>query len=80
MTEPRTSTIICAHCGGRCLVDFGNLPRPSRVTNEMRIVRRVRCCENCGKSFSTTEMDSAELADLRRRAYLYERSIGSATP
>lgn len=76
----RIATIVsCPRCGGDGITNNNNKPRANEATRALRVVKRIRCCEACRFSFQTTELDSAELAELRRRAYLYERQVGSAT-
>jgi hypothetical protein len=45
---------------------------------ELGVVQRYRICEACKKKMHTTEIESGELADLRRRAFMFERTVGSA--
>ena len=48
------------------------------VEHALNILGRWRECES-GHRWKTYELDAGELCELRRRAYLYERHIGSAT-
>lgn len=74
------SSIACPRCGSRSHIKYQSGVGPNRVTEAMRVVKRNRECTKCELMFSTTEIDSAELAELRRRAHLFERHVGSATP
>lgn len=77
MKAPRTRlTITCPKCGAGADVNHDNKVSQTEVDRALRVVRRVRRCE-CGQQFRTTELPSEELADLRRRAYLYERQGAS---
>lgn len=72
------ATIACPRCGAGAEVNLDNKVRQTDVDIALRVIRRVRVCK-CGEQFGTTELPSGELADLRRRAYLYERTVGSAS-
>lgn len=67
----------CPFCGNTEVRWLSTL-KPSGSAEGMNEVRRKRACAY-GHEWRTTEVDAAELADLRRRAYLYERTVGSAT-
>lgn len=76
MTKPARTplTIACPACGAGASVDQANKVRQTEVDRALRVVCRVRACQ-CGRKFTTTELPSEELADLRRRAHLYERLV-----
>lgn len=48
--------------------------KDSAFQNAMNIQRRVRKCEGCGVTTSTTEISSAELQSLRHKAFLFLES------
>lgn len=72
MSRPAVG-ISCPKCGGQSHLRQGR-SSGSELCTAMRIVNRVRVCKACGFSFRTVEIDCAELSDLRRRAYLYDRT------
>lgn len=65
-------TIRCPKCQERLkTTGMGQL---RKVLDEaMNTYTKARHC-SCGYKTTTTELESAELSDLRRRAYLYDRS------
>lgn len=66
--------ILCPKCGS--LMSTSNLActKDSALQNAMSIQRRVRKCEGCGITMSTTEISSAELQSLRHKAFLFLES------
>lgn len=68
-------TMQCNDCGKTTTVDrrFDTQPHRRTVDAAMGVMTRRRLC-GCGVEFRTVEMRQEELAELRRKAYLYELS------
>lgn len=66
-------------CGGKCYIRRGYSMDDTALAHDMNYIRRVRDCDKCGVPMVTNEVSAADLADLRRKAYLYEMEIGSAS-
>ncbi len=69
--------MIFCKCGvrtnGRNAASVGD----SKVQDAMNVQTRTRECRECGNVIHTTEMQTGELSELRRRAYLWERYVDS---
>ncbi len=60
-------------CGGATIITRG--PDSRRLVDvAMNTSSRERRCVACNSVMATVEVESSELSDLRRRAYLYELS------
>jgi hypothetical protein len=70
----------CRVCdaGGRIERPGMSIERDSTIELALNILGRWRSCDN-GHRWKTYELDAGELSELRRRAHLYERLVGSAT-
>ena len=68
----------CRHCGAPVIYGYKQKPSARSVGLNEDVRQRV-CSVDPSHKWLTVEIDAAELADLRRRAYLYERTVGSAT-
>jgi hypothetical protein len=67
-------SLICKHCGNQFLQGrAGSQPTDRVLDAAMGTYTRLRKCA-CGAKEKTVEMRHSELADLRRRAFLYELS------
>lgn len=65
--------IHCPKCGAGMPVRHIGGKLDSRVADALRVAYRNRQCRACGTVLHTTELQSSELSELRRQAYLWQR-------
>lgn len=65
--------IHCPACGAQTTVSNIASRGDSRIADALQIVTRTRTCAECARTTHTTELRSAELGELRRLAYLWQR-------
>jgi hypothetical protein len=69
----------CRICGTTGLMNHTGATRSANAIDlALNVLGRWRTCENEHR-WKTYEIDAAELADLRRRAYLFERLSAAET-
>jgi hypothetical protein len=70
----------CPDCGliGHMNHTGAKPDRDHSIELALNVLSRWRQCDN-GHRWKTFELCAAELAELRRRAHLFERFVGSAT-
>jgi ribosomal protein S27AE len=65
--------IHCPKCGAGMPVRHIGGKLDSQIADAMQVAYRNRECRACGTVLHTTELRTAELGELRRQAYLWQR-------